>query len=64
MFIHRGGPATFPEAARYFFGGWLPQSGYEADDRPHFEILSQECRPDDPEAEEEVWVPVRTTRHE
>ncbi len=47
-------PAAFPDAARHFFGVWRPRSDYEADDRPPVEIMSQEYRPDDPEAEEEV----------
>lgn len=58
IFIHRGLPSEFPETSRYIFGEWLPNSGFELDNRPHFEIMNENYRPDDPLAEEEVWVPV------
>ena len=50
-----GGPAVF----RYILLDWLPASGYALDDRPHFELLSQTYRPDDPAAEEQIWIPVK-----
>ncbi len=59
VFVHRGTPADFPKTAARIFGQWLPAYAYELDDRPHFEIMGPAYRPDDPEAEEEVWVPVR-----
>lgn len=59
VFIHKGLPSDFPKTSQYIFGTWLPQSKYELDDRPQFEIMDDEYRPDDPEAEEEVWIPVR-----
>lgn len=58
VFIHRGLPSDFPKTARYIFGEWLPASGYRPDHRPHFEILPADYRPDDPLAEEEVWIPI------
>lgn len=59
VFLHKGTPAQFATTAQYIFGSWLPQSGYLPDNRPHFEQIPPGYRPDDPEAEEEVWVPVR-----
>ncbi|QKG56060.1 GyrI-like domain-containing protein [Hymenobacter sp. BRD128] len=50
-----GGPAVF----RHLLLEWLPASGYELDDRPHFEVLSAHYRPDDPTAEEQIWLPVK-----
>jgi AraC family transcriptional regulator len=38
---------------------WLPQSGYELDQRPHFELLGEKYIKDDPNSEEEVWIPVK-----
>jgi AraC family transcriptional regulator len=43
----------------YIFGEWLPNSSYELDTREHFEILSEGYRPDDRDAEEEIWIPIR-----
>ena len=59
VFLYKGLPQDFPSTAQYIFGTWLPQSEYIPDNRPHFEIMSPAYRPDDPAAEEEVWVPVK-----
>ncbi|MBO2031900.1 GyrI-like domain-containing protein [Siccationidurans ginsengisoli] len=50
-----GGPAVF----RYIMLEWLPTSGYALDDRPHFEVLPANYRPDAPTAKEEIWIPVK-----
>lgn len=59
VFIHKGLPETFPNTSQYIFGEWLPNSGFEVDDRPHFEIMADDYRADDPEAEEEVFIPIQ-----
>ncbi|GAB4092772.1 GyrI-like domain-containing protein [Flaviaesturariibacter terrae] len=59
VFDFRGGAAEAQAAFRYIYGEWLPASGYVLDDRPHFEVLGQKYRRDDPDSEEEIWVPVR-----
>jgi AraC family transcriptional regulator len=41
------------------FRAWLPNSKYELDDRPHFEILGANYRNNDPYSEEDIWVPVK-----
>jgi AraC family transcriptional regulator len=44
----------------YIFGVWLQQSkDYLLDDRPHFEILGNNYRNNDPGSEEEIWIPVK-----
>lgn len=62
VFIHRGLPSDFPKTAKYIFGEWLPNSEYELDDREHFEIMGEDYRPNDPNATEEVWVPIKTVK--
>lgn len=59
VFIHKGTPAGAPKTFSYIFTEWLPGSGYELDERPHFEVLPTGYSPFDPEAEEEIWVPIR-----
>ncbi|MEZ2414446.1 GyrI-like domain-containing protein [Muriicola sp. E247] len=41
------------------FSEWLPNSDYLLDHRPHFEILGEKYRNNDPDSEEEIWIPVR-----
>ena len=44
----------------YIFGTWVPSSEYALDDRPHFEILGDKYKNNDPTSEEELWIPIKT----
>jgi AraC family transcriptional regulator len=44
---------------QYIFGTWLPGSTYEPDNRPHFEILGPKYKNNDPDSEEEIWIPIK-----
>jgi len=44
---------------QYIFGTWLPGSDYALDDRPHFEILGEKYKNNDPASEEEIWIPIK-----
>lgn len=59
VFIHIGLPQDFPKTFGYIFKDWLPNAAYDIDEREHFELLSENYRPDDPMAEEEIWIPVK-----
>ena len=43
----------------YIFGEWLPSTKYVLDKRAHFEVLGEKYKNDDPESEEEIWIPIR-----
>ena len=45
---------------QYIFGTWLPASDYNLDDRAHFEILGEKYKNNDPESEEEIWIPIKS----
>ena len=59
VFLYRGDPRAGAEAFQYIFNTWLPTSGYVLDDRPHFELLGDNYRNNDPSSEEEIWIPVK-----
>jgi AraC family transcriptional regulator len=59
VFIHIGAQTTAAKTFQYIFGTWLPNSGYLLDNRPHFEILGDKYKNNDPASEEEVWIPVK-----
>lgn len=59
VFVYVGSPSDFQETFHYIYGTWLPRSAYELDQRPHFEILGAKYKNNDPESEEEVWIPIR-----
>ena len=59
-FTHKGPVKTFVKTSNYIYGTWLPQSGYELDQRAHFEKLGKKYYgPDHPDSEEEIFVPIR-----
>lgn len=58
VFLYKG-LSTDPAIFRHIFQTWLPSSGYRLDDRPHFEVLGDKYKNNDPESEEEIWIPVQ-----
>lgn len=59
VFTHVGPASEFRRSMEYVFGEWFPKSAYLVDDREHFEVLPEGYRPDDPNAQEEIWIPIR-----
>jgi AraC family transcriptional regulator len=53
------GLSTDNSIFQFIFGTWLPSSEYDLDDRPHFEVLGEKYKNNDPTSEEEIWIPVR-----
>ncbi|MDR6846016.1 GyrI-like domain-containing protein [Flavobacterium granuli] len=43
----------------YIFRTWIPNSKYDLDSRPHFEILGAKYKKDNPNSEEEIWIPIK-----
>jgi AraC family transcriptional regulator len=59
VFIHKGAASQGAKTFQYIFGTWLPGSDYLLDNRPHFEILGEKYKNEDPNSEEEVWIPIK-----
>jgi AraC family transcriptional regulator len=58
VFEHHG-PASDLSTFMYIFNEWLPcSSEYQLDDREHFEVLPRDYDASDPNAREEIWIPV------
>ena len=49
----------FTSIFQYIFGTWLPNSTYLLADRPHFEVLGEGYKNNDPTSEEEIWIPIQ-----
>ncbi len=62
VFFYKGDASKAAETFRYIFGNWLPNSPYELDRRPHFEILGEKYKNNDPDSEEEIWIPIKLKR--
>ncbi len=59
VFQYIGKASDFHETAQYIFGEWLPNSKYTLDSREHFEVMKENYNPNDPNSEEEIWIPIK-----
>ena len=59
VFSYRGAASAYAKTFHYIFETWFPASAYEVDKRPHFEVMGAKYKGEDPESEEEVWIPVK-----
>jgi AraC family transcriptional regulator len=59
VFLHRGDTKEFTNAFQYILQKWLPSSEYDLDNRPHFEVLGDKYKNNDPNSEEEIWIPIK-----
>lgn len=53
------GSSADPSIFQYIFNQWLPQSNYQLDHRPHFEVLGSKYKNNDASSEEDIWIPIR-----
>ena len=60
VFLHKGSASSFHKTLNYMHTDWLPNSEYVLDNRPHFEKIVEVYNPNDLNAEEEVWIPIRS----
>jgi AraC family transcriptional regulator len=58
VFLHKGDTSAFIKTFEFIFQEWLPKSGFQLDDRPHFELLTDTYKNNSSESEEEVWIPI------
>ncbi|KIC94496.1 GyrI-like domain-containing protein [Flavihumibacter solisilvae] len=53
------GSSNDTQIFQYIYSEWLPTSGYDLDDRPHFEVLGEKYKNNSPDSEEEIWIPIK-----
>ena len=58
IFDYTGPVSEGPITYKYIFGTWLPDSDFNLDNRPHFAVMGEKYRYNDPKSEEELWIPV------
>jgi len=58
VFLNIGSASNASSTFQYIFYTWLPNSEYNLDNRPHFEIIGKKYKNDDPSSEEEIWIPI------
>ncbi|WP_420603695.1 GyrI-like domain-containing protein [Flagellimonas sp.] len=60
--FHYKGSSADSSIFQYIFTQWLPNSEYQLDHRPHFEVLGSKYKNNDPNSEEEIWIPIRNRK--
>lgn len=56
--FHYKGLSSDSSIFSYIYTTWLPASGYVLDNRPHFEVLGDKYKNNDPASEEDIWIPI------
>ena len=59
IFNYKGNSSNVPAAFTYIFQQWLPASKYVLDHRPHFEILGPDYQNNDPDSQEQIFIPIQ-----
>ncbi|NVK27228.1 MAG: GyrI-like domain-containing protein [Flavobacteriia bacterium] len=59
VFLHIGPPQNAPNTYGYILSEWLPNSGFELDNRPHMAIMGEKYKHGEPDSEEEFWIPIK-----
>lgn len=59
VFNYKGKAENGPAFFRYLFQHFIPENQFQVDNRPHFEIFSDDYNPNDDSAEEEIWIPIK-----
>jgi AraC family transcriptional regulator len=62
VFVHKGPATTAPKTYGYIFTTWLPNSDFILDNRPHFALMGDKYKNEDPDSEEEIWIPIKAKR--
>lgn len=58
VFPFKGTDNEAPAMYQYIIGNWIPSSIYELDLRPHFALMGEKYKNNDPDSEEEFWIPI------
>ena len=59
VFRYKGLAKDFGTLMQYIYGQWIPQSEYVLDNRPHFNVLGEKYKNNDPDSEEDVYIPIK-----
>ncbi|MEJ2163362.1 MAG: GyrI-like domain-containing protein [Robiginitalea sp.] len=58
VFNFRGKTSEVHAAYRYIYATWLGVTDYQLDCRPHFAVMGPNYKLEDPDSEEEIWIPL------
>ena len=59
VFLYKRKASDAAKVYEYIFKTWLPNSDYKLDNRPHFAVMGEKYKNEDPGSEEEIWIPIK-----
>lgn len=59
VFTYKGPANAALPFFQYIFQEWIPNSEYAVDNRPHLAVMGEKYRGNNPDSEEEIWVPIK-----
>ncbi len=59
VFNYKGNQNGVPAFFNKIYTKWMPNSDYELENRPQFEILGQKYQNNPQDSEEEIWIPIK-----
>ncbi len=59
VFIYKGRGSKASNTYRSIIQDWIPKSKYILDHRPHFAVMGEKYKKEDPASEEELWFPIK-----
>ena len=59
VFKYKGNQSNAANFYRKIYTEWFPSSKYELENRPQFEILGDKYKRNDPNSEEQIWIPIK-----
>ena len=60
VFPFKGMASEAQAMYQFILGTWIPNSIYELDHRPHFAVMGEKYKNNDPDSEEELWIPIQS----
>lgn len=58
-FVYQGLPSEGGPFFQNIFMNWLPNSKFQLDHRPHFEVMGEKYKNNDSDSEELVYIPIK-----
>lgn len=59
VILFKGPASAASKLYEYILGVWLPESDFLLDNRPHFALMGEKYKNEDPGSEEEIWIPIK-----
>jgi AraC family transcriptional regulator len=59
VFHYTGMPSQASDTYQFIYNQWVPNSEYALDERPHFTVMGENYKGEQPDSEEELWIPIK-----